>query len=285
MGLIGNYSVLAKDPGRSIGGGAIGLGNNRADFNKTSMSRGVFNATDWDPMSGLPDGYRPPYTWVIPQTTGGLASRNVINGAGVVTASGAMGLNAAATLAGTGDITGTGALIVSAMATLTGSGDITTANLLALLNATATLTGSGSLTLTMDAIGHAVAALTGTGTAALTSYAVGHMEAEITPFAELSPQALATAVWAAVAADNNDVGSMGEKLNDAGSGSNPWTEVIEGSYTAAELLRIIAAALAGELSGAATTTITILGVDGATDRIVATVTADGDRTAVTLDGS
>ncbi|MBK7330866.1 MAG: hypothetical protein IPI85_17805 [Dehalococcoidia bacterium] len=44
----------------------------------------------------------------------------------------------------------------------------------------------------------------------------------------------------------NDVGTMGEKMNDAGSG-NPWTEVIEGSYTAAELLRIITAALAGEL--------------------------------------
>jgi len=77
---------------------------------------------------------------------------------------------------------------------------------------------------------------------------------------------------------------MGEKLNDAGSGSNPWTEVIEGTYTAAELLRIMAAALAGELSGAATTTITIKGVDGTTDRITATVTSDGDRTAVTLDG-
>jgi hypothetical protein len=78
---------------------------------------------------------------------------------------------------------------------------------------------------------------------------------------------------------------MGEKLNDAGSGSNPWTEVIEGTYTAAELLRIMAAALAGELSGAATTTITILGVDEATDRIVATVDSDGNRTALTLDGT
>ena len=36
---------------------------------------------------------------------------------------------------------------------------------------------------------------------------------------------------------------------------------------------------------AATTTVTITGVDGATDRIIATVTADGDRTAITLDGS
>ena len=78
---------------------------------------------------------------------------------------------------------------------------------------------------------------------------------------------------------------MGEKVNDAGSASNPWTEVIEGTYTAAELLRVIAAALAGELAGAGTTTITITGVDGATDRITATVDGTGNRTAVTLDGA
>jgi hypothetical protein len=40
----------------------------------------------------------------------------------------------------------------------------------------------------------------------------------------LSPAGLAGAVWAAVAATNNDAGSMGEKLNAAGSASNPWTD-------------------------------------------------------------
>lgn len=283
--LIGNYSVLAKDPGRSIGGGAIGLGMNRGDYNKTSMSRGAFNHPDWEPKSGVPDGYRPPYTWVLPQTVGGLTARNILAGSGSLAASGAMGKNASASLAGTGSLTASGALIVQAIAALTGSGSITTADLLAVLNAAAALTGSGSLAGGMTAYGYAAAALTGTGSLALTPYAVGHMEADITPFAELSPASLAAAVWEAVAADNNDAGTMGEKVNDAGSASNPWTEVIEGSYTAAELLRIIAAALAGELSGAATTTITILGVDGTTDRIVATVDADGNRIAVTADGT
>jgi hypothetical protein len=95
----------------------------------------------------------------------------------------------------------------------------------------------------------------------------------------------AASVWSAVAADSNDAGTMGEKLNDAGSAANPWTEVIEGTYTAAELLRIITAALAGELAGAGTATITITGVDATTDRIVATVDGTGNRTAVTLDGA
>jgi hypothetical protein len=36
------------------------------------------------------------------------------------------------------------------------------------------------------------------------------LSGDITPFTELSPQNLATAVWAAVAADNRDPNSMGE---------------------------------------------------------------------------
>lgn len=283
--LLGNYSVLYKHPGRDIGGGAIGLGSDRGAFNKTSMARGVFNAVDWEPKSGVPDGYRPPYTWVIPQTDGGLSARNVLAGSGSLTATGAMGLNAISALVGSGSLTATGALIVQAIAALTGSGSITTANLQAILSAIAALAGTGTLTSTTTANAYAVASLLGSGTLSATRYATGALVANITPFTTLSPENLAASVWNALAVDSNESGTMGEKVNDAGSASNPWTEVIEGSYTAAELLRIIAAALAGEVSGAATTTITIQGVDGATDRIVATVDSDGDRTAVTLDGS
>jgi hypothetical protein len=62
-------------------------------------------------------------------------------------------------------------------------------------------------------------------------------------------------------------------------------EVIEGLYSFRELLRIFAASLAGKLSGAATTTVTIRDVSDSKNRIVATVDADGNRTAVTLDAS
>jgi hypothetical protein len=284
VALIGNYSVLSKSPGRDIGGGAIGLGHNRGDRNKASHHRARFTGSGWDPLSGVPDGYRPPYVWVLPLNAGGMASRNIITGTGSITATGAMGKNAVAALEGSGDLTATGALIVSAVAALTGSGSAT-GSIVAILNAVASISGSGSVTATIDALAWATAGLTGSGTLAATRYATGNMTADIQPFTELSPEALATSVWNAVAASNNAVGTMGEKLNDAGSGSNPWTEVIEGSYTAAELLRVMAAALAGELSGAGTTTITIKGVDGTTDRITATVTSAGNRSAVTLDGA
>ncbi len=58
--------------------------------------------------------------------------------------------------------------------------------------------------------------------------------------------------------------------------------VIETGLNARQALAINAAALAGVLSGAATTTVTVKGAGVATTRITATVDADGNRSAVTL---
>ena len=64
-----------------------------------------------------------------------------------------------------------------------------------------------------------------------------------------------------------------------------WAYVIEGTHTAAQYMRLFAAALLGKLSGAATATNTFRDTGDTKDRIVATVDADGNRSAVTLDGS
>jgi hypothetical protein len=58
------------------------------------------------------------------------------------------------------------------------------------------------------------------------------------------------------------------------------TDGVETGYTLRQALRLIAAAVAGELSGAATTTITIRNLSDTTTRITATVDADGNRSAV-----
>lgn len=52
--------------------------------------------------------------------------------------------------------------------------------------------------------------------------------------------------------------------------------------TGREALRVILAGMAGKLSGAATSTVTIRNLADSADRIVATVDADGNRTAVTV---
>jgi hypothetical protein len=53
-------------------------------------------------------------------------------------------------------------------------------------------------------------------------------------------------------------------------------------YSLEETLKLCLAALAGKLSGASTTTVTIRAADDSADRITATVDSDGNRSAVTL---
>lgn len=285
MGLIGNYSVLSRDPGRSIGGGAIGLGNNRGDFNKSSQMRAARSASGWDYLSAIPDGYRPPYCWFLPQRAGGLTARGNTLGVGDLVGAIAGGKNAEATLTGVGALSGTAALIVSLVAAITGSGTISSAALLAYLNLAAELAGSGDVAGAMTAIGHAAATIEGEGTIAgtTTATALGTLAADITVTGTgLTTGNVGAAVWSAIAASNNDAGTMGEKLNDAGSASNPWTEVIESGYTAAQILRLIAAAVQGNATGLEDGTPTFKGLDGTTDRIEATYSS-GTRTVTGRD--
>lgn len=89
-------------------------------------------------------------------------------------------------------------------------------------------------------------------------------------------------VWGALAASNNEPGTMGEKINDAGSASNPWTEVIESGYTAAQLMRLMLAMSQGNATGLENGAPKFYSVDGATVRIEATY-VNGVRTVTIRD--
>jgi len=60
---------------------------------------------------------------------------------------------------------------------------------------------------------------------------------------------------------------------------------VEGIYDQQKALRLILSAVAGELSGASSTSIAIRDTGDTKNRISATVDADGNRTAVTLDAT
>lgn len=62
-------------------------------------------------------------------------------------------------------------------------------------------------------------------------------------------------------------------------------EVVDGAYTFRESTRLQNSAMWAKLSGAATTSVVIRDVSDSKDRITATVDADGNRTAITLDAS
>ncbi len=82
------------------------------------------------------------------------------------------------------------------------------------------------------------------------------------------------AVLAAIAALNN--------LSSAQAASAVGAIVVEGAVTLIQSLRLSNAAAAGKLSGAATTSIALRNLADSLDRISATVDADGNRSAVTV---
>lgn len=82
---------------------------------------------------------------------------------------------------------------------------------------------------------------------------------------------------------------LGVNIVGYAAGEDPATLVLdaadglESGVTVREALRYVAAALAGTLAGAATTTVTIAAIgNAATPRISATVDASGNRSAMTL---
>jgi len=62
-----------------------------------------------------------------------------------------------------------------------------------------------------------------------------------------------------------------------------WSTEIETGYIAAEILRLMSAALAGQISGAAGTEIIIKDINGLVNRITATVDENGNRSSLVLD--
>lgn len=210
--------------------------------------------------SGWPNGYNTHYAWVPPDSAGGLASTNHIRGDGEISDAEAWAVKLAeAALTGTGDLTATGSLIVQLVAAITGSGTVSAADLKAFLQLAAALTGSGTAAGTATGRGALIAALTGASS--------------------LSPTLTGTGALAA------DIVVTGTGLTTANVGESVWQHLIEAGYSAEELLRILAAAVAGQTSGVGTSTEVYKGVDGTTDRVTTTFDLNNNRDTVTLDGS
>ena len=282
MGLKQNTILLAQLPLRYRGGdpGTLRSMWGRTDLRNQTVGEGISSE-----LPGIPYGHLAPSSWLLPYQ-GGAMSAFTYEGAAF--AVGALNVAAGVNAEGAATLTFTAGpsqldLIVSAI----GSSTITfTASGTALVALNAS--GSTSVTFTvgaatLGAIIDAVASALVSFTASATPRATGNMAGNITPFTELSPQNLASAVWSALATANNEPGTMGEKLNDAGAAANPWTEVIESGFTASDILKLIAAATAGKARDAETASVKFRDLNDTKDRITATVDGNGNRTAITYD--
>lgn len=255
MALIGSQSTIFRSPGTQLSGR---FSTCRGNWESTSQMRSAWVGdvgNHFTQRTAVPDGYRPPYAWVMAISDGGMSSHRQIFGTGEVTSGNlAGGLNGVAPLTGSGDITSADlGLILSAVAAISGSGTLS-ADIAGKLEATAALAGSGDITAALGALASVVASLTGSGDVTAATTASGDMSSDIT--------------------------SGGDVLTTANVAAAVWAQVCDGDLDAIEALRLILAVSAGNGSGI-TTNPQWKAQDGTRTRVGGTISGS-TRTITTI---
>lgn len=281
MALKQNTTLLAQLPLRQIGGspGTFRAMWSRGDRMNQSVGEGISSK-----LAGIPYGHLGPSSWVLPYKPGAMSAFTAC----VVTLTpGTLNLAAGVNLSGTSTVTFTvgpsdGQLVASAI----GSTSITFSAAASLAGAlSAQGAASFSFTVPNTTLGAIVDAQGGapiTWSLSATPRAIGSLSGDITPFTELSPQSLASAVWSAVANAYTGAGTMGELLNSAGSAADPLLGTVEGSLTLRDVMRLLLAVNAGDATGLESGTMVFKSQDGTTDRVEATYSS-GARTVTAVD--
>lgn len=252
MALVGNRSVLHKSPGRFLSG-TVASGD-RSNLNKSGMMANRFQAMD--PLSAaVPAGHLAPSAWALPRTSGGMSSHNECALTISSGATGALGFNLIGTASLTLDASGVGGLIAGGVGTATlsigASADIA-----------ATVGGVGTATISLSA-----SAVTG---------ALGWLQGEST--LHVSGTMVSYAIgWMSGTTEESG-------MTAAGIANTVWSKIIEGPYSADQILRLLAAHAAGAATGLEGANPQFTGIDGVTLRIDGTYAA-GNRTIDSLNGA
>lgn len=280
-----NYGCLRFAGAGMLGGAAPSA--LASAFHRPGAQRNLVNASEAmaDETHSVPDGVRHPYTWIMAQKCARMSAR--ITGMTLDTAATAlMGYP----ISGQIDISIT---IPNAdgQAVASGEGSATLTISCAALTLTSSINGDGTASFAITGGTTTLGALAGiegtapielTGTLDLNAW--GLMEGT-TEEQGLTPAGIANAVWSAIAAQNNDSGTMGELLNSAGAAADPLLGVVEGTLTLRDVQRIVLSALAGPSERTGNTISFTSPVDGATVRISGSFDAENNRTGVILNGS
>ena len=290
MALLKNGYRLGFSPFARRIGALVSIYNGGGDIHTGMSAPGRLKGSLFGEYAGRPIGNLHPASWSLPQKAGAMSMR--ATGSGGLTANLYPTRAMAIDLTGSGSLAATGALIISMFASLTGSGSLT-ANIQGLLNMSASIGGSGSLSADMEGIASMACDLLGAGDLDATIAAFGNMEIDIVVTgAGLSTANVGQAVWTSVLANYAEAGNAAQALSTASSGgvdynalaAAVWQELLEAGFTAADMVRIMSAALAGERSGIGTATESYKGLDGSTVRVSLTPDAAGNGAPV-VDGT
>jgi ABC-type transporter Mla MlaB component len=245
MALLGNYSVILKNPATFIGGTQVS--NCRSAFGSEGqmlqMYYGESEGGGLPLTASLDTGTEPPYSWHLAEKGGELSSTTMTNGTSTLTGSAAQGINVDSTIAGVGTIDTAGlSLVTSMIALIEGLGELT-GSMVGTIQMAADLAGSGDITGALGMLSGMFANLSGEGS--LSADLKGKLSMASTIYvnqSEATVQQIAGAILNALASDYNLSGTIGEAINGAGAAGNPWITDLSGyttSDTAGKILREI----------------------------------------------
>lgn len=236
MALLGNYNQFLKNPVFNSGGDSIsGIVGLMSNWNAPGNARNRYYGETWlagtADRFGVPSAYAAPYAWNLPPKSGGIGCNTGITGVGSFTGSGALGMNMEMSIVGYGEISNFNmGLIVSAVMTISGTGGLT-ASMTGALSGAMTMAGAGNMIGALGALANMVMEVNSTGSMTAGATATGNMSMDIyVNQSEATVQQIVGGVWNALASDFNTSGTMGNKLNGAGSAGDPWTTDLD-SYT------------------------------------------------------
>ena len=188
--------------------------------------------------SSLPEGMAP-NAYLGPIAAGGIAAdaSDSVTSANDITANAQSASVMGSTMVSASTIQGAVGLVVPMAADLLSACTVSADTKLSLQLA-ANLASQGQAVAALGAIANVVCAMTSAGTCAADLKGSVRMGGTMSTAGDiLTAQAVASEVWSALASAFNQPGSMGAKLNAAGSASNPWTDPV-GAQVAAFVERI-----------------------------------------------
>lgn len=208
LALLGNHTVLAKTPGKTLGGSTVS--DARSACNKSGANMGRY-AGGFNRNSGTPNGRRPPTAWVWPITSGNMSSYTVAVGEATASGTGKAALKGSGAAAGEATVSATGATVAAMIASAAGSATAA-ALLIAILLAEGSSSGAATVSGSLSATGAMTGSAAGVASVSAIPAGDGRMSGTSSPFTALSPETLASAVWDALTGDQTQTDTMGFAL-------------------------------------------------------------------------
>lgn len=233
-----------------------------------------------------PPATQDPTAWTMADVGGELAAENSINQDNTITFNLQRGINMEGAMDADNAITSAALSMITSMVADMAAGNTLTGPMQMTMNLAANMAQSGDVNAALGLIAWCAADMAQSNSMSDSNLrGTMSMAANIVSYTEFTAEGVRDAVWNAILANYPTAGSAGNTLANAGAGGNPWSAIIEGGMTAEEVLRIVAAVLAGKVSGGGTGTEVFTGLDGTTARVTSVVDTNGNRTSVTVNGA